>query len=72
MKKRDPIVEEVRKHREARAAKLGFNIRAIVQDARKRQATSGHRVTDLSQKIVTPPRKAKSKSLPRKGATSKA
>ena len=46
---RDPIVEEVRKHREARAAKFGFNVRAIVEDARKRQATSGHPVVDLSQ-----------------------
>ncbi len=39
---RDSIVEEVRKHREARAAKFGFNIRAMVEDARKRQAKSGH------------------------------
>jgi len=46
---RDKIVEEVRRHREARAAKFGFNIRAIVEDARKRQATSGHLVVDLSQ-----------------------
>jgi hypothetical protein len=46
---RDPIVEEVRRHREARAAKFGFNIRAIVEDARSREASSGHPVVDLSK-----------------------
>ena len=46
---RDYIVEEVRKHREARAAKFGFNIRAMVEDARKRQAKSGHPIVDLAQ-----------------------
>lgn len=54
---RDPIVEEVRKHRETRAAKFGFNIRAIVEDARRRQATSGHPVVDLSREGM-PKRKA--------------
>jgi hypothetical protein len=53
---RDAIVDEVRMHREARAAKFGFDVRAIVEDARKRQETSGHRVVDLS-------RQAKSKRL---------
>jgi len=47
---RDYIVEEVRKHREARAAKFGFNIRAMVEDARKRQVKSGHPIVDLTQK----------------------
>ena len=42
--KRDPIVEEVRKHREARAAKFHFDVRAIVEDARRRQAASGHQI----------------------------
>jgi hypothetical protein len=46
---RDPIVEEVRRHREARAAKLGFNVRAIVEDAQKREPASGHPIVDLSQ-----------------------
>jgi hypothetical protein len=44
---RDPIVEEVRRHREARAAKFGYDVRAMLEDARKRQATSGHRVVNL-------------------------
>jgi hypothetical protein len=44
---RDPIVEEVRKYREQNAAKFGFDVRKIAEDALKRQATSGHRVVDL-------------------------
>jgi hypothetical protein len=48
---RDPIVEEVRRHREARAAKFGFDVRAILEDARKRQATSGHVVVNLEGKV---------------------
>lgn len=40
---KDPIVEEVRKHRRERAAKFGFDVRAIGEDARKREKTSGHR-----------------------------
>ena len=47
---RDPIVEEVRKYREENAAKFGFDVRKIAEDALKRQATSGHRIVDLSKK----------------------
>lgn len=41
---KDPVVEEVRKHRREHAAKFGFDIRAIGEDARKREKTSGHRI----------------------------
>ena len=41
---KDPVVQEVRKIREARAAKLNYDIRAIVEDARKRQQRSRQRV----------------------------
>jgi hypothetical protein len=51
---RDPIVEEVRKHRQQNAAKFGYDIRAIAEDARKRQATSGHPVVDLSREGTRP------------------
>ena len=47
---KDPVVEEVRKHRQEHAAKFGFEIRAIGEDARKREKASGHRV-------VKPPRR---------------
>ena len=38
---RDPIVEEVRKHRLARAAKFNFDLAAIYADAKSREKTSG-------------------------------
>jgi hypothetical protein len=47
---KDPIVEEVRRYREQNAAKFGFDVRKIAEDALRRQATSGHRVVDLSRK----------------------
>jgi hypothetical protein len=46
----DPIIEEVRRHRQARAAKFNYDIDAIAEDARKRQRTSGH-------KVIRPPRR---------------
>lgn len=41
---RDPIVEEVRKTREAYARQFNFDLRAICQDLRKRQNEGGRRV----------------------------
>jgi hypothetical protein len=38
----DPIVAEVRKHRQARAAKFRYDIRAMIEDTRKREKKSGH------------------------------
>ncbi len=34
---RDPIVEEIRKVRQEHAAKFNYDVRAIIEDARKRQ-----------------------------------
>jgi hypothetical protein len=45
---KDPIVEEVRAAREAHAAKFGYDLQAILEDARRHQRLSGHRVIDLS------------------------
>jgi hypothetical protein len=44
----DQIVEEVRKHREERAAKFGYDLRAIAEDARKRQQESGRKVVSFA------------------------
>jgi hypothetical protein len=44
----DSIVEEVRKFRDERAAKFGYNLRAIAEDARKRQQQSGREVVSLA------------------------
>lgn len=41
---RDPIVDEVRAIREALAARFNFDIRKIVDDARRRQASSQARI----------------------------
>jgi hypothetical protein len=58
---RDPIVEEVRKHRQARAAKFNYDIGAMMADARTREKTSGH-------KLVIPP-KRKNRFRPGKSRT---
>jgi len=50
----DPIVAEVRKIREKLAAKFNYDIRAICEDARKREKKSGH-------PIVSPRRRTKAK-----------
>ena len=67
----DPIVEEVRKHREANAARFGFDVRKIAEDAIRRQAKSGHRIVDLTQQgKAEKPRKTTGKSLRKKDVTS--
>ena len=45
----DPIVEEVRSAREAYAERLGFDVRAICEDLRRRQSESGHPVVRTPQ-----------------------
>ncbi len=46
----DPIIEEVRRHRQTRAAKFHFDIDAIAEDARRRERTSGHKVLRPARK----------------------
>ena len=46
----DPIVEEVRAHRDARAARLGYDLRAIFEDAKKRQREGGRKVVSLGRR----------------------
>ena len=48
---KDEIVEEVRRIRDAQAAKFNYDIKAIVEDARKRQEASGRKTVSF------PPRK---------------
>ena len=50
----DLIVAEVRRHRQMRAAKFKYDIRAMVEDARKRERKSGH-------PMASPRRRAKAK-----------
>jgi hypothetical protein len=46
----DYIVDEVRRLREEQAAKYGFDVKAILAAARKRQRRSGRKVVSLVQK----------------------
>ncbi len=46
---RDPIVDEVRAIREQLAAQFDFDIRKIVEDAQKRQATSQSRIVSFQK-----------------------
>jgi hypothetical protein len=54
----DPIVEEVRKTRERLAAKFNFDIDAIFEDLRKRQAKLGPRLVRRERKRETERRPA--------------
>jgi hypothetical protein len=47
---KDEVVEEVRKARQERAARWNFDLKAILTDARKRQAKSGHKVVSFATK----------------------
>ena len=46
---RDPIVDEVRAIREQLSARFDFDIRQIVEDARRRQASSPARVVSFQR-----------------------
>ena len=46
---RDPIVDEVRAIREQLAAQFDFDIRKIVEDARRRQASSQSRIVSFQR-----------------------
>ena len=47
---KDELVEEVRKIRQEQAAKWNFDLKAILSDARKRQAQSDRKVVSFVPK----------------------
>lgn len=47
---KDELVEEVRKARQAQAAKWNFDLKAILADARRRQEQSGRPVVSFAPK----------------------
>jgi len=47
---RDPIVDEVRRVRQDEAAKYGFDVKAILAAAKKRQGRSRHKVVSFVPK----------------------
>lgn len=48
--KKDPIVEEIRKIREAHAAKFNYDLKAICADLKKKEKDCGHPVVSLPPK----------------------
>ena len=48
----DPIVAEIRKLREKRAAQFNFDLRAIVKDAQQRDAASDRQIVRLPPRPV--------------------
>ena len=51
---KDEIVEQVRQVREQQAAKLNFDLKAILADARRRQKESGHPIVSFAPKPEDP------------------
>ncbi len=51
--KDDPIVEEIRKIKEARAERFAYNIRAIGEDLRKREKEGNRKVVSLCRERKT-------------------
>lgn len=45
--KKDPVVEEVREVRDRLAQRFDYDLHAIVEDAKKRQYQTGHRVVSF-------------------------
>jgi hypothetical protein len=55
---KDPIVEEVRKHRDEYARQFHGDLDAMIADLRKIQATCGHRVVRRPAKMPRPTRQS--------------
>jgi hypothetical protein len=46
---KDPIIDEIRKNRREIAKKFGYDLRAIIADARQRQKAHGKKVASLAR-----------------------
>jgi hypothetical protein len=46
---KDPIIDEIRRHRQEIAEQFDYDLRAIIADARKRQKTHGKKVVSLAR-----------------------
>ena len=46
----DPIVEEIRREREAYAARFNYDLEAIYQDIKRQEQESGHEIVTLPPK----------------------
>lgn len=52
---KDPIIDEIRKNRKEIAEQFGYDLRAIVADARKRQKARGKKVVSFARKSAKRP-----------------
>ena len=59
----DPIVAEIRKIRERRAARLGFDIRMIVKDVQQRDASGDREVVRLQPRRPVAPVQGGAKAI---------
>lgn len=50
---KDPIIDEIRKNRREIAEQFGYDLRAIVADARKRQKAQGKKVVSFTRNRKT-------------------
>jgi hypothetical protein len=51
---KDPIVEEVQTIRDRLAAKFNYDLKAIIEDAKKRQYETGHAVVSFVREPEQP------------------
>ena len=49
---KDPIVEEIRRHRDDHAKKFNYDLNAICADLIERQNNSGHQLVRLKPRIL--------------------
>lgn len=55
---KDPIVEEIRRIRDAHAAKFGYDLQAIYEDLKRQERESGHEIVSFPPKRPSPARTA--------------
>ena len=48
--KNDPIIAEIRKYRDAYAARFNYDVYAMFKDMKKRERESGHKVVNLARR----------------------
>ncbi|MEQ8210141.1 MAG: hypothetical protein RH917_09940 [Lacipirellulaceae bacterium] len=49
----DPVIDEIRKHRDEYAAKFNYDLKAMAEDIRRRQKESGRATVSREPKRVT-------------------
>ena len=61
---RDPIVEEVRKAREAHAEEFGHNLAAICRDLKRIERECGHEIVSFPPRLLAKPSRPERSSSP--------